>query len=313
MTTSAGSSPRISHIQQIARRGDLSRARKLIKAELREHPRSLSTWALAYNLAQTPSEKHYCLKKILELEPDHPKIHQILQALSETQDSQNDPEIPEKEDPGKAKSGGVNLIDLFLLPLDWLFNLSLPAAFVLAITALIFAGVVYSRVNVNLLGMGGLKFDQLSMSPTRESITGPDKRWDLRFEYTGNSSFTGTIRYVGPIRLEEFRILTHDVLVTTGDFADPEMVKTDVIDHKFIWRAPYTRNPEGSINLLHILPANEDISSQLYNIKKWQEVEISGREIFDIKAYDQDGELLNTWQDFGCNTILVDSIQILQD
>ena len=37
----------------------------------------------------------------------------------------------------------------------------------------------------------------------------------------------------------------------------------------------------------------------------------AGREIFTVKAYNTDDSFLGTWIDAGCNTLLVESISIL--
>ena len=107
------------------------------------------------------------------------------------------------------------------------------------------------------------------------------------------------------------RILTHDILVTSGDYADPNIVSTSVFDHHFRWRSSSTAHPSGRTNLLHTVPANEEIYHQLLNIRSWDEVVITGREVLVIRIYDQDDNYLGDWRDTGCNTLLVKSVSIV--
>jgi hypothetical protein len=46
------------------------------------------------------------------------------------------------------------------------------------------------------------------------------------------------------------RILTHDILVTSGDYAEPDVVSTSVFCHLFTWRSSSTVHPSGRINYL---------------------------------------------------------------
>ncbi|MGB3903380.1 MAG: hypothetical protein WBB22_00510, partial [Anaerolineae bacterium] len=108
-------------------------------------------------------------------------------------------------------------------------------------------------------------------------------------------------------------ILTHDVLVTSGEYADPDVVTTSVTNHSFTWRSSSTAEPRGAINLLHTVPANEEVYGQLRQIQSWDEVVITGREILRIDALDADGGYLGDWQDAGCNALLVQSVTIVRE
>jgi hypothetical protein len=50
----------------------------------------------------------------------------------------------------------------------------------------------------------------------------------------------------------------------------------------------------------------------MLEIQKWDTVKITGREIYSVKAYQSDGTFLGTWQDMGCNTLLVESVSLLK-
>jgi hypothetical protein len=105
-------------------------------------------------------------------------------------------------------------------------------------------------------------------------------------------------------------VLTHDILVASGDYADRRLVRTSVINHHFTWRATTDTPPEGRINLLHAVPADEEIYEQLLTIRRGDEVTIGGREILAIRTYDHAGHYLGKWEDAGCNTLLVELVRI---
>jgi hypothetical protein len=69
-------------------------------------------------------------------------------------------------------------------------------------------------------------------------------------EDRGTSEFSGIVRHVSPFRMGRLRILTHDILVTSGDYADPDVVSTSVFSHLFTWRSSSTAHPSGRINYL---------------------------------------------------------------
>ncbi len=71
-----------------------------------------------------------------------------------------------------------------------------------------------------------------------------------------------------------------------------------------------TRNPSGRINLLHTVPATEEVYRQLLEVRTWDEVVITGREILTINRLDENGKYLGDWRDSGCNTLLVQSVTI---
>ncbi|MDF1500104.1 MAG: hypothetical protein P1P76_06530 [Anaerolineales bacterium] len=68
--------------------------------------------------------------------------------------------------------------------------------------------------------------------------------------------------------------------------------------------------PSGAINLLHIVPASEEIYRKLLEVRDWNQVSIGGREILRIERFDAQGNYLGAWQDAGCNSILVNSVVI---
>ena len=311
MSSTKPSPDRVQRASEALRSGEKAKARRLIQEELRENPSNVTAWTWACELTRSVEEKKLCLRKILSLNPDHSSARNYLSKLEKEQgqppSSDQDPRRAESQ--GEKK--GINFIDLLFYPLEFLFSLSLPAALGLFFASLIFAGYAYFRLNTNFLGLAELNFNQLTFSPSRETIESPDLEWRVVYENDGLTTFSGVVRHISPIRRDQLRILTHDILITTGDFADPEEVKTEVVNQKFIWQAPYNPQPSGSIHLLHAVPANQEIASRLFQIKKWQQVKISGREILEIKAYNQDGDFLVSWSDNGCNTLLIDSVELV--
>ena len=161
---------------------------------------------------------------------------------------------------------------------------------------------------VDLLGRP--PFEEMTFSPDYTNISMPDSRtWNVTYEYSTDTTFTGVVRHVSLWYDSGAPFMSHDVLVTTGDFASQEAVDTTVFAHKFFYHwdgAP----PSGSINLLHIVPLNAEIFEQLTQISKWNHVTISGREILKIDLFDNDGSYLGFMTDMGCNTILVKSVTL---
>lgn len=107
-------------------------------------------------------------------------------------------------------------------------------------------------------------------------------------------------------------MLTHDILVTFGDYADPALVRTSVSNHRFIWSSTTDKRPQGRINLIHAMPINEDILISLFNIKYGDVVTIKGYEIDDISYYKSE-HFEGKWKDAGCNTLLVSEVIILNE
>jgi len=200
---------------------------------------------------------------------------------------------------------------LLLLPFRLLTSLPLSCGLIFLIAALAAGGYFYFQANSSFFGLLGANFDKIIVSNSYEKIASDDFYWEIQFEGQGKSKYIGTVRHVSPIRIKEFKILTHDILVTTADYSNPDIVDTSVVNHKFIWKSTNTEPLIGSINLIHAIPANKTIYQQLLTINDWDTVNIVGREIYSVKSYDMDDIFLGTWIDTGCNTLLVDSVTVL--
>jgi hypothetical protein len=299
------------------RQKDRARARELIYAVLDKNPRNATAWSWACEVATTKDERIRCLKQILAINPSHNAARRYLAQLQNEVPATRIPAgpVPPHTVAEDALSQGskarVDIADLLFLPLEWVFRLSLTQLLVVLLALVLAGGIVYFRANTSFLGLAGLDFDTLTISDSYDQIAADDLYWKITFESRGTSEFSGIVRHVSPFRMGRLRILTHDILVTSGDYADPDVVSTSVFNHLFTWRSSSTAHPSGRINLLHTVPANEEIYRQLLEIRSWDVVVITGREVLKIEAYDQDGNHLGGWRDTGCNTLLVESVSIV--
>jgi hypothetical protein len=297
---------RLSVVIAVIRRGDRIRARELLYEILADDPRNLTAWSWACEIAVTHEERVYCLEKILEIDPSHKVARRYLAQLQA-----DTPAFIADEAPAARKKARGSIMGLLFAPVSWLLQASPTALGIVALVLAILCGVIYYRSNSDFFGLAALDFDALTISDSYERISTDGMYWTIDFEGGGTSEFTGVVRHISPIREDGMRILTHDVLVTSGDYADPEVVGASVLNHRFNWWSSSTDRPSGRINLLHTVPTSEEVYRQLLEIKAWDEVVVTGREIRVIKAYYEDGEYVGDWRDSGCNTLLVELISIV--
>ncbi len=297
--------------------GNRDQARQLILIEVKENPSDLAAWTWALEVAVNDKEKRTILNRILSIDPTHQGAIRYLKKLDQTQGSKpeessttslDDLARPDSSTDQPSRMGG--LLRLFF---QWTVSLPPSCGFILLLILVVTGGFFYFRANSSFFGLIGTDFDSLVISNSYEKIASDDFYWDVQFEGQGRSKYIGTVRHVSPIRINEFKILTHDILVTTADFSNPELVDTSVVNHKFIWKSTNSEQPAGSINLIHAVPANKAIYQQLLTIDNWDVVNISGREIYTIKTFQIDDTFLGTWIDTGCNTLLIDSLTVLKN
>jgi hypothetical protein len=184
------------------------------------------------------------------------------------------------------------------------------------------AGIIYliisllspTQFSLDDLTLSGFSFDQFQANNNHTILTSPDNRyWGIEYEKKVSTQFLGKVRHASNINSSDFPILTHDILVTTLDFADAEKVTTSVSNHHFLWLSQTSDQPVGTINLLHTIPKNDEIYQLISGIKSTDVVKISGWEIIRINAYSPEGKLVQWWQDTGCNTLLVDFVEVTSD
>lgn len=204
------------------------------------------------------------------------------------------------------------LKEILFMPLGCLLQSS-PVIIIILVVILIFAGdYVYYNLNINLPGYAAPDTSAWNISNGFETINNEEGfTWEISYENVRTNSFNGLVRHASPIRENKFPMLSHDILVTSGDFADPALVNTSVSNHRFVWRATSSDYPRGTINLLHTVPLNDQIRQQLTAIRSDQTVRIQGREIYDIRFYKDEQKWNSKWQDAGCNTLLVTSVEIV--
>lgn len=188
--------------------------------------------------------------------------------------------------------------------------------FVLLLLILSVAGILVSRNRQtisNSLGFESpINFDQAMNSKGIHDVMLENGRaYDVSYETSSKRDFAGLVRHTSSINEPSFAILTFDILVTSGDFANSEMVETGVSNHHFTWRAKTDSEPNGAINLLHTVPINEEVNLALRSIQNGDIVVITGYDIYQIQGYDPKGKYIGFWQDAGCNTTLVTEVQII--
>ncbi len=151
------------------------------------------------------------------------------------------------------------------------------------------------------LGTGSSFFEALKLSLNKRTITSGGKEWQIKLERKTKKTYKGKVRHAEKNNIPYFPIISHDILVTTGDYANPKIVFTSVSNNRFYW-STNDGMPKGSINLLHTVPADEAIYKKLNAIDNGDMVTISGYEV-DRIDYGQ-----RWWTDSGCNTFLVTGV-----
>lgn len=297
------------------KKGNRKKARKRILAALKDNPEDLQAWIWAVEVAANEKEKRTILKRILALDPNHHAARELLGRMEASsseldREPRGTEEVEESGGDTSTQGQPFRPLNILLAPLELIPSLPLSCGLLLLLGTMIAGVFIFFRFNTSFLGLTGVDFDQLQSSNAYQDISLEGDYWKVRYEGGGKSTYRGTVRHVGPIRNGDYKLLTHDVLVTSGDFADPEAVKTSVLNHKFSWHADGPQRPQGKINLLHTVPNSEAVHQQLLDIQKWDEVQITGWEIYAIYAFDEGGDEKGYWRDTGCNTLLVDSVSI---
>ena len=185
----------------------------------------------------------------------------------------------------------------------------------LILLAVVLVGAVTSLVIYNskntLGGSAPLDFKNYQINWDYSRVQRTDGAyWTISYEKTETSVFSGLVRHASSDQEGNYPLLTHDILITSGDFANPDLVHTSVADHHFTWTSARANNLQGTINLLHTVPLNDAIFQQLSKVAEGQQVTISGIEILRIDAYQPDNKLISYWQDSGCNSLVVTTVAV---
>jgi hypothetical protein len=206
----------------------------------------------------------------------------------------------------------LSLKDLLFLPLGFFMSMSPLVAGIIAILVLSVCSFLYYSLNSDFFGLAAPPFAELEFSKDYTSVRDvkDNRTWKIAYENIPFSTFKGVVRHVSNWRDEPIPFATHDILVTTGEFSSTARVRTQVRNHTFYYQWDVAPTPQGSINLLHIVPQTEQIYRQLLEVREWNLVTIGGREIYRIDLFDTEGNFTSYWQDHGCNSILVTSVKI---
>jgi hypothetical protein len=206
-----------------------------------------------------------------------------------------------------------SFIDLLYAPFGCL--LQLPGWMAVFLSVLIIGGGIwaYYTLNTDYWGLTSPPFDKIAIQGDHDRITLDTGRyWLVTYERPGDSTFQGLVRHVNPDHESTFPMMTHDILVTSGDYSDMNKVHTSVQFHMFYYSWDANPPTKGAINLLHTVPDSEPIYKLLLRIRTGMFVKIRGREILRATFYDQGNpNPQGWWQDHGCNTLLVRSVEFL--
>lgn len=203
------------------------------------------------------------------------------------------------------------LLRILLFPIALLTQVSLTTALIGGLVIFLAAFGIFYSVNSDFFGLAAPPWADISFSTDYRTVLDPEGReWTITYEYDRDSTFNGIVRHVSHWREEDIPFATHDILVTTDEFASQDRVRVSVLLHTFTYRYFEDPHPSGRINLLHIVPATPEIYDQLLKVREWNQVSIRGREILRIDRYDPEGEYVGYWQDAGCNSILVTAVEI---
>jgi len=206
----------------------------------------------------------------------------------------------------------LTLGSLLWMPIGYLLNMSPITAATLTLLVISVCGTLYYSLNSDFFGLAAPPFAKITFSDDFSNVTMPDGRsWKIIYEKNKLSTFAGVAREVIHWREEsQIPFATHDILITNGEYSSPGRVTTRVHNHAVYYQWYTESMPKGAINLLHIVPLNEEIYRQLLKIRDWNLVTIKGREILRIEIFDKTGNPENYFQDDGCNSILVTSVEI---
>ena len=109
-------------------------------------------------------------------------------------------------------------------------------------------------------------------------------------------SRAGDVRYLIRDHDKRIPIVLYHLVLTTGEFSDPEIV---TIDHNrggnFIWRAK--KQPEGTIIVLHLVPENELAFRTMRGVKEGDRIEVFGRDEVRGSIERDDGAYLRLGHD----------------
>jgi hypothetical protein len=203
------------------------------------------------------------------------------------------------------------LQEILFLPIGCALQAPYIPVLILLGTVFFASFVAYKAMNFDPFHLWTRNYPDYSLSEDLTLMSDPGGSfWKISYEGNPESTFTGMVRHISPDEEPVVPMLTYDILVTNGDFADPKLVRTTVVNHMFAWQGLSDFQPRGEINLLHTVAKNNEVFDELRDIQNGDFVQIRGIEIYKIDAYDPNGTSLGYWIDQGCNTILVTEVEM---
>lgn len=228
-------------------RGDKPEARRLLHALLSEDPTNVAAWYWACQAGDTTVERRYCLKRLLELDPGNEPVRRYLSQLTPAEKGTSLPVSPATPS-GEKDAFSFKVTDLFWGPIA--FSFQLPPFVLVSLFVFLVSVVVATsyRANTSFFGLSTPDFDNLRISEDCDSLDSAGPCWNVVYESSEETVFVGDVRYIAPMRMWRIPFMTHNILVTSGDFSDPDKVETKVNGEALKWRSIGTPYPEGRIN-----------------------------------------------------------------
>lgn len=119
---------------------------------------------------------------------------------------------------------------------------------------------------------------------------------DFTAEWGNPQTRSGVVRHVVRAHNRRIPIVLYHLVLTTGDFSDPEIV---TIDHNgggnYLWRA--RTQPEGSLIVLHLVPESELAFRTMRSIEIGDRIEVAGRDELRGSIERRDGAYLRLGHD----------------
>lgn len=110
-------------------------------------------------------------------------------------------------------------------------------------------------------------------------------------DWSDPTSFSGDLRYIGRAYNKYIPVITHDAIVTTGEFSDPDIVTIGPVrDGNTYWRAH--KQPEGTFVMLHLIPSSVAIHDQLEELSEGDAVLLVGKVEEDGTVLRPDGSFV---------------------
>ena len=146
----------------------------------------------------------------------------------------------------------------------------------------------------------------LEVDVDQELLTYGDVSYEADWSYD-QSIYSGDIRFVHRADLPGLPIVTHEVIITTGEYSDPEFVSiTPIKNGTMRWSAP-SRPETGSLDVLHFIPINKSVLQSLDEIEEGDVITVYGYTEEDRIIRGSDGSMGGLRHD-GHEFILVEKI-----